>query len=62
MPDAKRADRDNDTRRDTVRGQPFVQEETANQRSEHHARFAESRHRPHRAERHGNYDDPIRDQ
>ena len=62
MPDAKRADRDNDASRNTVGSQSFVQEEAADQRGEHHARFAESGHRPHRAERHGKNDDPIRNQ
>jgi hypothetical protein len=62
MPDAKRADGDDNASGDPVGGEPFMQEETTDQRGEHHAGFAQCRHWPHRAERHGDDDDPIGDQ
>ena len=62
MADASRADGDDGASGDAVRGQPFVQEEAADQRGEHHAGFAESRHRPHRSKRHGEDDGSIGDE
>jgi hypothetical protein len=61
MSDANRTDRDDDAGGHTVASQPLVQEETGDQRGEHHAGLAESRHRPHRAEGHGKDDHPVRD-